>query len=149
MWCTLDDNACGYVFCTAPPPTSGTMSKIQFRHWIKRKSLTGGGGKALSRTWCSSWETLIFYLNFLLSSCKIVQKLKIIWISWLWNVSGPMVWQNYHGLTISTHPSLVLQLFKSIGPLLSQRFQSASAKAQPRGGFLPAYPIILTYTKGT
>ncbi len=35
-------------------------------------------------------------------------------ISWLWNVSGPMVRHYCHGLTISTHPSLVLQLFKSI-----------------------------------
>ncbi len=43
------------------------------------------------------------------------------WISWLWNVSGPMVkpWQ----------------LCRTIGPLLSQRFLLASAKAQPRGGF--------------
>ncbi len=35
-------------------------------------------------------------------------------ISWLWNVSGPMVRHCCHGLTIFTHPSLVLRLFKSI-----------------------------------
>ncbi len=30
------------------------------------------------------------------------------------------------------------QLCRTIGPLLSQRFPLASAKAQPRGGFLPS-----------
>ncbi len=35
-------------------------------------------------------------------------------ITWLWNISGPMVRHYCHGSTIFTHPSLVLQLFKSI-----------------------------------
>ncbi len=90
-------------------------------------------------------------------------------ISWLCNVSGPMVrhTSNCHGLSISTHPSPVKSSFsfknkmftdtlflkekelftgegcvemdnpwqcRTIGPLLSQRFPLASAKALPRGG---------------
>ncbi len=34
----------------------------------------------------------------------------------------------------------VWQLCRTIGPLLSQRFPLASAKAQPRGGFITASP---------
>ncbi len=70
-----------------------------------------------------------------------------------------MVRHNCHGISISTHPlpvnssfclknkkelftgegCLVMdipwQLCRTIGPLLSQRFPFASAKAQPSGGF--------------
>ncbi len=72
-------------------------------------------------------------------------------ISWLWNVSGPMIQHNCHGISISTHPSLVIlrsflnskktvniemwQLCWTIGPLFSLRFPMASAKAQPMWGF--------------
>ena len=91
-------------------------------------------------------------------------------ISWLWNVSGPMVLHNCRGISISTHPSIYQsgicmvsymytvkkepytsersvemdipwQLCRTIGPLLLKRFPLASAKGQPMGGFAHVGPL--------
>ncbi len=43
---------------------------------------------------------------------------------------------------------ILWQLCRTIGPLLSQRFLLASAKAQPRGGFHPDCKIWLLNYKG-
>ncbi len=119
----------------------------------------------------SNYQTM---LKFAMISCEgIVQEEKRLvihkkWtISWLRDVSGPIVQHNCHGISISMHPLLVncyialfnrkktvnikmfascqatpcvemdipWQLCRTIGPLLSQRFPLASAKAQPMGGF--------------
>ncbi len=54
-------------------PFLGTMSKVQCLK--KRKSLTKGGGgvKASVHTLFSVWETLIFFLNFLLSHAQLLK----------------------------------------------------------------------------
>ncbi len=82
-----------------------------------------------------------------LQPCQRERSGKTHTISWLCNVSGPMVRHNCHGMTTPTPLShdlgvfwdtlLVIpwQLCWTIGPLLSQRFPLASAKAQPRGDF--------------
>ena len=77
-------------------------------------------------------------------------------ISWLCNLSGPMVWHYCHGISISTHPYSSFYerkrqfhkkhyiqakdvwrwiFYGNYVGLLSQKFPLASAKAQPRGDF--------------
>ncbi len=42
---------------------------------------------------------------------KLFTREKILWISWLCNVSGPMVRHKCHGMTTATHPSPVKSSF--------------------------------------
>ncbi len=66
-----------------------------------------------TKKWCILLSTSNNYYSFFKQKtlkmyfCIFGSRRKFIEISWLFNVSGPMVRHNRHGISISTHPSSV------------------------------------------